>query len=60
MSGGSDSGVYGGWGQTPWAIIYLGKWKLHTYLTRESFVTCVRSALTAAGYNASDYAGHSF
>ena len=31
-----------------------------TFLTRERFVTAVRSALAAAGLNSSSYAGHSF
>ena len=35
-------------------------WEDGKYLTRETFVTSIRSALTAAGYiNALDYAGHS-
>ena len=35
-------------------------WEDGKYLTRETYMTSVRSALTAAGYNALDYAGHSF
>ena len=35
-------------------------WDNGKYLTRERFVASMRSALTVAGYNAKDYAGHSF
>ncbi len=35
-------------------------WEDGRYLTREGFVAGVREALTAAGVEARDYAGHSF
>ena len=38
----------------------LFTWDDGRYLTRESFVARVRSALSAAGYRGKDYAGHSF
>ena len=38
----------------------LFTWDDGRYLTRESFVARVRSALSTAGYRGTDYAGHSF
>ena len=38
----------------------LFTWDDGRYLTRESFVARVRSALSTAGYRGADYAGHSF
>jgi len=38
----------------------LFKWQSGKFLTRAVFVDKLRSALTAAGYSAEKYAGHSF
>ena len=38
----------------------LFTWDDGRYLSRESFVARVRSALSTAGYRRADYAGHSF
>ena len=38
----------------------LFTWADRRFLTRKTFVTGVRAALTSAGYPAADYAGHSF
>ena len=38
----------------------LFTWEDVRYLTRDRFVAGVRTALSKAGYTASDYAGHSF
>lgn len=38
----------------------LFAWQDGRYLTRERFVQAVRGALTVAGFEAKDYAGHSF
>ena len=38
----------------------LFMWQDGRYLTRASFVKEVRAALTVAGFNAADFAGHSF
>ena len=38
----------------------LFKWKSGKYLTRAKFVTNLRTALSAAGYDERKFAGHSF